>query len=404
MTFCNHIKKYFFLIILLSLISCNKTNWNENYREKSKSPFGTYIIYNEAKDLFNNNEVHYLKENIYDYLDKKYSNYDNNFGNYICIKNNASKLTKNGLDDLLEFVNNGDNAFLSLNYFSKTLKDSLQFSTKNLDSLSFMPFNLKSLKGELFLENKTFNKKSFKFNRNIRRNYFDSINKKNTIVLGTINVDGKKQPNFIKIYHGKGAVYLHTNPVVFTNYFMLNGKEEYATKLLSYLPDANIIWDSQIKSSKYSNKPNENKDSIFKFFLKHPTLKWFLLVSFIGLLLFITFNARRKQRPIPIIEPLKNSTVQFAHTIANLYLKEEDHKNLVDKKTKYFLEKIRTKYLINTSNLNKDFIEKLAAKSGNDLQNTKYLINTITTLNNKAECSEEELIVLNKMIEKFLNK
>ena len=87
-----------------------------------------------------------------------------------------------------------------------------------------------------------------------------------------------------------------------------------------------------------------------------------------------------------------------------MYLKEQDHKNLVDKKIAYFLEKVRSKYLLSTSNLNSDFIEKLASKSGNELQKTKYLINTIITLNKRAECSEEELVVLHKMIENFLNK
>ena len=47
--------------MVLQLTSCKKTNWNENYREKEKSPFGTYIIYNEAKTLFKNEEIVYLK-------------------------------------------------------------------------------------------------------------------------------------------------------------------------------------------------------------------------------------------------------------------------------------------------------------------------------------------------------
>ena len=116
------------------------------------------------------------------------------------------------------------------------------------------------------------------------------------------------------------------------------------------------------------------------------------------------FNARRKQRAIPVINPLKNTTVAFTQTISSLYLKEQDHKNLVDKKIAYFLEKVRTKYLLNTNNLHKDFILLLAAKSGNEIRNTKYLINTIITLSKKSECSEEELLVLHKMIETFFNK
>lgn len=384
---------------MLLFISCKKTNWQENFREKEKSPFGTYVLFNEAKELFDTKEVHYLKENVYDYL---YHNFeeDEDFGNYICIKSSAYRLNETGLNDLLSSVYNGSNLFLSLNYFSEFLKETLEITTNNLDKNVFTPSKLKALEGKFTLENEAFKEQTYTFDRNIRRHYFLTYNEKNTIVLGKTEIDGEKVPNFIKIYHGKGAVYLHTNPIVFTNYYLLNGNEEYVEQLLSYLPLKNVLWDPQIKSSKLS-KNNDNKESIFNFFLQHPTLKWFLFVSLFGLLLFMIFNARRKQRPIPIIEPLKNSTVEFTHTIANLYLKEKDHKNLVDKKIIYFLEKIRTKYLISTSNLNSQFIERLALKSGNNIANTKYLINTIITLNNKSECSEEELIVLNKMIENF---
>ena len=397
-----NIKNYIIVFILFSLVSCNKTNWHENFKEKNKSPFGTYIIYNEAEELFNNNEVHYLKENIYDYL--FHNTKDNDFGNYICIKSSAYKLDEDGLDYLLGAVKQGSNAFFSLNYFSEHLQDSLKFTIKNVDKDVHAPEELKQLNGKLYLENKDFKNQPFLFDRNIRRNYFETYNENNTIVLGTLDVEGEKQPNFIKIYYGKGAVYLHTNPVVFTNYNMLNENEAYAENILSYLPVDKILWDPQIKSSKFSKRKREKKDSIFKFFFQHPTLKWFLFVSLFGLLLFMLFNARRKQRAIPVIKPLENSTIEFAHTIANLYLKEEDHKNLVDKKTTYFLEKIREKYLIDTSNLNIHFIEKLAAKSNNELSSTKYLINTIIALNKKSECTEVELSVLNKMIENFFKK
>ena len=102
--------------------------------------------------------------------------------------------------------------------------------------------------------------------------------------------------------------------------------------------------------------------------------------------------------------PLKNNTIAFTQTISSLYLKEQNHKNLVDKKIKYFLEKVRTKYFLDTNNLNKEFIQKLASKSGNKLQNTRYLVNTIITLDKKSECTQEELLTLHKMISIYFKK
>jgi hypothetical protein len=390
--------------MVLQLTSCKKTNWNENYREKEKSPFGTYIIYNEAKTLFKNEEIVYLKQNIYDYLFDNYNTTSANFGTYICIKNNAYKLTKDGVKDLLSFVNDGNNAFISLNEFSDDLKEQLEFTTNNLDKNINSIKALKALKGEYSLEHKGFENEVFTLDRNSKRHYFISYNKNKTIVLGTTKIDGEKLPNFLKIYHGKGAIYIHTNPIVFTNYYLLKNKESYTEKVFSYLPNNTVYWDPQIKKSIYSNKKDEDNTSVFKYFLQHETLTWFLIVSSAGILLFMLFNARRKQRAIPIIKPLENTTVAFTQTISSLYLKEEDHKNLADKKIAYFLEKVRTKYLLNTNNLNQNFIQILASKSGNKIQNTKYLVNTIITLNNKSECSKEELLVLHKMIEKFFNK
>jgi hypothetical protein len=403
MMLLQQLKKYAPLLLLFMLTSCNKTDWTENFKEKEKSPFGNCIIYNEASTLFKNDSVTLLKQNIYDYLLFESVIDSTEIQNYVSIKHSGSKYTNGSTRELLNFVAKGNNVFLAFNNFRDTLKASLKFTTNNLDKDVYTVKVLKKLKGIFELKNTQFSKTSFTFDRNIRRNYFLEYNENATTVLGTMEIDGEKVPNFIKIHHGKGAFYLHTQPIAFTNYNLLNGKEAYAANVLSYLPSAPIIWDPQIKSSKYADEKEDNTN-VFKFFLAHKTLTWFLFVSLIGLLLFMLFNARRKQRPIPIIEPLKNSTVAFTQTIANLYLKEQDHKNLVDKKIAYFLEKVRSKYLLSTANLNADFIEKLAAKSGNKLQKTKYLVNTIIALNKKSECSEEELVVLHKMIENFFNK
>lgn len=405
MRYLQNISKYIiFILFTVFLISCKKTNWNETYREKEKNPFGTYIVYNEAENLFKPKEVVYLKDNIYDYLFKNYDLEKADFGNYICIKNHANKLTKDGIDDLLTFVANGNHAFIALNYFSDDLKEKLEITTNNLDKFSTPKSKLKTLKGEFYLNNKSFDNQKFTFDRNIRRHYFVKYNKQKSLVLGTTKIGGEKLPNFLKIYHGKGAVYVHTNPVVFTNYYLLKNKQQYAAHLLSYLPTSTLLWDPQIRNSKFSKNTAKDDNSVFKFFLQHQTLTWFLFVSLAGVLLFMLFNARRKQRAIPIIHPLENTTVAFTQTISSMYLKEQDHKNLVDKKITFFLEKIRTKYLLDTNNLNKDFITNLAAKSGNEIKKTNYLINTIITLHKKHECTQEELLVLHKMIDNFLKK
>ncbi len=399
-----YIKHFKYFGILLVLIGCKKTDWKETYREKSKEPFGIYILHEEFEDL-TGNEKEDLKKNFYDYMYRDY--YDNDVEEkqtYFCIKNSPYKLTEGGIDELLNFVFEGNTAFFSCNYFPYYLEEKLNFSSNyiSVDSL-VVNTTFKKSKGSLSLENSNFRNKKTDFKGYLNHKYFENFNSNTTIVLGNLEVDHIERPNFIKIYHGKGAFYLHNSPIAFTNYSLLKKKQKYVENVLSYLPEGKVLWDLQIRSSTFQNKKNREQ-SIFQFFLKHKTLKWFLFVSLLGLLLFMLFNARRKQRPIPIIKPLENSTVAFTETIASLYLKEQDYKNMADKKIKFFLEKVRVKYLLETNNLNTKFIENLALKSGNDIPKTKYLINSIIAINKKSSCTEEELMVMYRMIENFFKK
>ena len=402
MTNLKYIQVVICFFIALVFTGCKKTSWVENFREKSKAPFGTYIVYNELGDYLAE-EVVYLKENIYDYLYYNYNEGGLEQASYVCIKRSAFKLKEDAVESLLSFVADGNEAFISLNYFNDQLKKRLHFEAINLDENAYDNAYLKSLKGMFYLVNETFKKQAYVFNRNVKRHYFSDIDKATTIVLGHAIIEDEKHPNFIKVYYGKGAFYLHANPIVFTNYYLLKDNEAYAENILSYLPNTQVLWDPQVRSSKFFLDQDEDKPSIFKFFLKHETLTWFLYVFLGGILLFMLFNARRKQRVIPIIKPLENTTVAFTQTIASLYMKEENHKRLAEKKIKFFFERVRATYMLDTHTLNIQFIESLAAKSGNDLQKTKYLIFSIIEIHKRQTCSEEQLIVLHKMITNFFN-
>ena len=117
--------------------------------------------------------------------------------------------------------------------------------------------------------------------------------------------------------------------------------------------------------------------------------------------LFVIFNAKRRQRVVKIIKPLENTTVAFVKTISNLYFETQDHKNIIEKKSTYFLARIRTQYNLDTSKLDDDFIARLSLKSGVKKEKVATLINYIVWLRNKRQYFESNLIQLNKHIEEF---
>jgi hypothetical protein len=204
--------------------------------------------------------------------------------------------------------------------------------------------------------------------------------------------------NFIKVKYYNGEFLLHTQPAAFTNFHLLKANHhEYAEKVLSYIPKGNIYWQTKGQNGE------EISDSPMRYIMSQPALKWAWWIFLIGMLIFMIFNAKRKQRIVPIKNPLPNTTIDFIKTIGNLYYMEGDHDNLIDKKIIYFLERIRNEYLIDTFKLDEDFIQKLQHKSGkdiNDIRNTISLINRHRK--NPYHSVEADLIQMNTAIEKIM--
>ncbi len=176
---------------------------------------------------------------------------------------------------------------------------------------------------------------------------------------------------------------------------MLNGNETYAATVLSFLPKHQIIWDNYYKSGR------KIITSPLRFILQNQALKWAFYITMISLILFVIFRGKRTQRIIPVVEPLKNATLDFTRTIGDLYYQHGDFTNIITNKIQYFLEQIRSKYYLNTNELNEGFISKLAIKSSNKKEDTKALIDYIVYLKSKPNHTETDLIQLNKLIESF---
>jgi hypothetical protein len=120
-------------------------------------------------------------------------------------------------------------------------------------------------------------------------------------------------------------------------------------------------------------------------------------------LFFVIFEGKRKQRSIPIRTPLKNQTLAFTRTIANMYYEQQDHKNLAEFKISYLLEFIRTKLYIPTTTIDETFYKYVALRSGNTFEDVEKLFKFCDEIHLKNQISMDELIKLNKMIEKFKN-
>ena len=87
------------------------------------------------------------------------------------------------------------------------------------------------------------------------------------------------------------------------------------------------------------------------------------MVGILGGLILLSFNAKRKQRIVPVEEPLRNTSLDFVKSIGNLYLQEGDFHDMMAKKAQYFLNKVRMDLLIDTQNLDEEFTKKIASEN-----------------------------------------
>jgi hypothetical protein len=115
---------------------------------------------------------------------------------------------------------------------------------------------------------------------------------------------------------------------------------------------------------------------------------------------------KRRQRIIPIIEPLRNTTLDFVDTIGTLYYQQGSHKEIAEKHISYFLSFLRSSFRMITTVYDDVFITRLSERSGIEKDKIKNLFNYISYIKAKQSIHEQELLQLNRMIEDFykLNK
>lgn len=202
----------------------------------------------------------------------------------------------------------------------------------------------------------------------------------------------KKVPVAVSVPYGKGEVIFVSSPLLFTNYGMLEGNTfVYIFRLMSYLADLPVYrTEAYVKTDAMLVA----EQSPFREFIKRPPLRWALYLALLGVVLFMIFTARRRQRVIPIMSKPANRSLEFIQLIGTLYYQRKDHVNLVRKKFKLFAEELRKTAGVDISEVNTDDREYLllAEKTGMNSDRLKKVIRQIRlVLHSEGNISVEEM-------------
>lgn len=386
-------KKYYYFLAALVLIfaaisiSAPKAiNWKATYSKKDKNPYGNFILYDLLSETFDS-KLRTVQQPAYNQI-KEDSSLK---ANYIFV-NDIFVPDTFDTKELVNFVERGNNVFIAANSFFGDFADALKLETEQ-NTLFFGASDSNSLN---FVNQEFEVDPAYKFRRNSAENYFASFDTTRSTILG---INDSLQATYIKTTYGDGAFYLSANPLAFTNFHLMHEDNAYYIfKSLSYLPKAEIWWDEFYKVGR-----DEAKTPL-RFILKTPALKWAWMLLLFGGLLYMISNAKRKQKIIPALDPFKNTSVEFTETIGMLYFNNGNHKDLADKKIKYFFEFVRRKFGLKTDLNDWEFPIRLAQKSGMTEEDTAKLLTEVKRVKSLVQINEEILIKLNTAIDNFYTK
>ncbi|MFP4846419.1 DUF4350 domain-containing protein [Winogradskyella sp. PE311] len=367
-------------------------NWFPSYATHHKIPFGSYVFNEQLERI--SNSVTSVNRPPFEFLK------DNSINGTYVFFNGGIDFGKPELNQILEWVSNGNTLVVSAANFEKQLLDTLNLKTKSINTID----NFNNVFQVNLVNSRLDNSANYKYDKGSTFYHFDKIDTTQTAVLGFIDKfrgDGESIQdslvNVIKQPFGGGEIVLNTFPQAFTNYFMLKSpNQNYTAGLLSYIDVEQPIYiDTYYKTGKtFYTSP-------MYLFLNTKSLKWAYYLVLIGALIYILFEGKRKQRAIPVVKPLRNQTVDFTRTIANMYYENSKHKDISQHKIQHFLEYIRNTLHLSTSEINDSFIINLAARSNNTKEDTKALFNFINNVNTKTQINSKELERLNTLIEQF---
>jgi hypothetical protein len=295
------------------------------------------------------------------------------------------------INSLMEFVGEGNHVFISARRYGDSLLHTLGLKA-SFGYLTYGPMDslLVSIHHPL-----TGDSLNFAYPGDSFDGWVTGYDPQYTTVLGR---DHLGRPDFVRFnYKGGGTLYLHFAPLAFSNFFLLHKQNmAYYQDALSYLPSTapEVIWDNYLNTSHGGKSP-------LSYILDQPPLAWaFWLILLLALLVYL-FESKRRQRPIPVMLPLQNTSLDFVRTIGRLYFQRRDNHNLATKMVAHFQDQVRTRYNLNATALDDELVIRLAHRTGYRAESLSKMIGYMRTLPSKAYVPDEELMDFHRQLEVF---
>ena len=384
-------------------------DWSVTLSRSDTAPYGTYLAYQLAKHHFSPARIETLPARF------RYTSITDDMrygpkGTTLLVAVGLHfRLSQDEMDNLLSFVRAGNEAVIFCSLLDEKLAKKLtihpysgseEFPVNdhwNRGDINLQAVSLEGKPGERFGHNGRDIRGFFLADSTAKKSLTDTVvvssyygedsdsdadsydSDGDTAVVPDVLGRAKGKPNFLRYAYSGGHLTVHIAPLTLTNYFLLQGENRrYLDGVWSTLPQniGAVYWHEYYKRTAEA--------SSFAMLWRHPATRWALLLSLLALALYVLFESKRRQRIIPIIQPLQNTSVAFVETVGRLYFDRGDHANLAAKMVQHFLEWVRNTHNLPTTELNDAFAQSLARKTGRAEREAKaatFIANEVRTGN-----------------------
>ena len=322
--------------------------------------------------------------------------------NYLFV-NESFELSRPDAHALLQFVARGNNAFVAAQTFGggRLLRDSLGFRTQEAEPSEAAPKPHPGFKALAVVDTVDLRFTNLALQHAQIRLPGTGVPLRFVVDSGragrTLATDAQGRAVFIRLDYGRGHFYLCSLPLAFTNYYLLRPRSAaFAAAALAYLPTRRTWWDE------YQKQGPAGEQSLLRVVFAHEALRQAYYLALAGALLFVLVAARRRQRIIPTLNALPNTTLLFTRTVAGLYRQGSSHALIAEKKVGLFLEYLRIRFQETSPDFgDPDFRERLSQKAGVPRPRVDELFRLVNFARTAPRMTDHHLLVLSKALSDF---
>jgi hypothetical protein len=367
--------------------------WNPTYDKHDKEPFGSFIF----DDVMSSSVDGYT-------VDKRtffqiFADDSAALPRAFLLTESKPYFSSTDVEYLYKLLHSGNQVMICTSDLSHVIRDTLNVS---IGRRSYYPSikeyadyaSNKNLRDSIFIGRDTLNPEHmFNVYPQMPRAFIverrDSmhlpINCDSTEVLAW---DSENNTIALRIFIGRGELFLVTTPLMFTNYGILDGDNAlYAFWLLSHMKDRPLI-----RIEAYGNHSDEPRTPL-RYILSEPPLRWAVYFALTLLVLFMAFTARRRQRIIPVITNPRNRTLEFMHLISNLYFRKHDNAEIIRMKYTYFCAEVKqlTGIDIDEATRSNTGIKRLEEKTGMDSAHINAILKEVQMVIYLSESNDRQM-------------